>query len=1018
MDHDVCDFQTYKNEKLLMSIPMSRALGGALLLATLTLLGCSRNNTDGSSASPRVSNGACIKPDANARDNILTAIFQASAGDVIELCEGKFDMPTGLLINSKPGLTLKGAGMKKTFLNFAKSDSAEGINASYSDGLILQDFTVEDTPGNGIRIFRSRYITMRGVRARWHDLAGRDETDPAYTPRSDVGAYALYPVETRHILMENCEAHGASDAGVYVGQSSDIIVRNCLATYNVAGYEFENTYRAIFEKNVATKNTGGFLIFDLPDLRQYGEKNIVRNNKSYNNNTENFAPIGNIVGLTPRGTGMLILASDQLEIYGNEIHDNDTIGIAMVNFGLVDNKYPDQRYDFYPEGVEIHDNTFANNGSNPQLPDANRGVASALPLILRVKNFGRGADIVWDGGEDVPNDCTEYPRDKDGVPLNEKNPNEKEGDRYEARVDERGRPNYDRPDKEPTCKYNAWKFNAQGQLKKPENGLCITNNKHDGSPMTTPFLNAHLSRTDLTPETAQMLVAPGSTDLAPHNCDLPTRALPVLKLPYPIKAEEQQPSAAEVQKACSAVVAGKINWAALAKYNCPELSQYGLFSEPNNPLSAGTGQADNAAVMPYELNTTLFTDYASKYRVIFLPSTPGGVALPAKYKDSRQGITATLDFPTGTVIAKTFTFRKEDSAGKLISENVVETRLLIKRETSAGLNWVGLPYIWEKDASGKTTKALLRLAGGSASVSWDYLDPNPNVKKNGARARYTGTASQYTIPAALNCISCHGGDDREAGSAPIGPKARNLDRGINKDLSGENQLAFMVRKGWLNEVPATHDAKLSVWDLPGSTGEVAGSAMDVHKRVRSYLEVNCMHCHNPNGGGSNSGLFLDSFRTVDKRYGICKKPVAAGRGSGGFKHDIVLGQAGSSILPFRVGSAEAGIRMPSIARTVVHGEASALINDWVQNQLPAVNSMDDSLVQNEENCNDSQLPILVTELLPGELLQVISQLQKAGASGGLSADQLTSILSGIAGSPRMSSADQRRELSMPKRTSH
>ena len=421
-----------------MSIPMTRAFAGAFLFATLTLLGCSRSTTtDSGGSTPRVNDGACIKPDANARNNILTALFQASSGDTVLLCEGKFDMPTGLLINSKPGLTLKGAGMKKTILSFAKSDSAEGINASYSDGLVLQDFTVEDTPGNGIRVFRSRYITIRGVRARWHDAAGRDETDAGYTPRADVGAYALYPVETRHVLMENCEAHGASDAGIYVGQSSDIRVHHCLATYNVAGYEFENTYRAVFENNVATKNTAGFLVFDLPDLRQYGEKNVVRNNKSFANNTENFAPLGNIVGVNPRGTGMLILASDQLEVYGNEIYDNDTIGIALVNYGLVDNTYPDQRYDFYPEGIEIHDNTFKNNGMNPQLPNPDRGVASILPLLLRVKNFGRGADIVWDGGEDAPNGCAEYPRDKDGIPLNQANANEK--DRYEARVDLGGR---------------------------------------------------------------------------------------------------------------------------------------------------------------------------------------------------------------------------------------------------------------------------------------------------------------------------------------------------------------------------------------------------------------------------------------------------------------------------------------------------------------------------------------------------------------------------------------------------
>lgn len=988
-------------------------LGVCLLGASIAALtACSRSGdtSSGATSLPRTTTSAgCIKPDASARDKILTAIFEASAGDVIELCEGKFDMPTGLLINSKRGLTLKGAGMKKTILSFAKSDSAEGINASHADGLVLQGFTVEDTPGNGIRIFRSDYITVRDVSARWHDAAGRDETQAGYTPRSDVGAYALYPVETRHVLMEQCEAHGASDAGVYVGQSSDVVVRNCLATYNVAGYEFENTYRAIFENNVATKNVGGFLVFDLPDLRQYGEKNIVRNNKSYANNTENFAPVGNIVGLTPRGTGMLILASDQLEVYGNEIHDNDTVGIAIVNYGLVDYNYPDKRYDFYPEGMEIHDNTFSGNGMNPQMPNPDRGVASALPLALRIKNGGRGADIVWDGGIDKPNSCSEYPRDKDGIPLNQANPNEK--DRYEARVDERGRPNFQRSDREPTCRYNAWKFTPDGKLRHPENNLCITGNRHDGNPLNTPFLNAHLSRTDVGQELVMDLLTPGSTDLAPHNCNLPTRVPPTLKLPYVATADEQKPSPAATQAACAAVKPGQVNWAALAGFNCPEISQYGLFKDASNPLSGGNGDG----VMPYELNSTLFTDYASKSRVVFLPPGPGGTVQRANYQDSRQGVTATLDFPAGTVIAKTFSFRKEDAAGKLLGEQVVETRLLIKRQTAKGVNWVGLPYIWEHDGSGKPTRAVLSLAGGTATVAWDYLDPNPNVKKGGQRARYTGTSSHYAVPAALNCITCHGGDDREPGAAPIGPKARNLDRGMNKDLSGENQLAFMVRKNWLDEVPSTHDSKLAVWDLPGSSGEAADSAMDIHKRVRAYLEVNCAHCHNPNGGGSNSGLFLDSFRTVNKRYGICKKPVAAGRGSGNLKHDIVLGQEGSSILNYRVGSAEAGIRMPPIARTVVHGEASALINDWVKNQLPALNSQDDSLVQDEETCSDSQLPLLVTELAPAELLTVINQLQKAGAGGGLSADQLSSLLNGFAAAPRMNSADQRRELSLPKK---
>jgi parallel beta-helix repeat protein len=618
-------------------------------------IGGSLPDTDSGVPPQTRDDGLCIAPDTNARDKILTRLFQARSGDVVLLCEGRFEMSTGLLINSKRGITLKGAGMDKTILNFANSDSAEGINATLSNGLVLEDFTVEDTPGNGIRVFRSDYITMRNVRARWHDAAGRNEKDPGYTPRPEVGAYGLYPVETRHVLMEGCESHGASDAGIYVGQSSDVIVRNCLATYNVAGFEFENTYRALFEDNVATKNTGGFLVFDLPGLRQFGEKNIVRRNKAFNNNTANFAPVGNIVGLVPRGTGMLVLASDQLEIYDNDIENNGTVGIAVVNYGLVTRSQSDKNYDFFPEGIEIHNNRFSDNGNDPQMPDAERGEASALALLLRLKNQGRGADIIWDGGEDTPDySCTEYPKDSKGVALNKPNAADK---RYEDRVDERGRPNYYRGDTA-TCKYNLWKFHGDGTLKKPENGLCMRNNQHKFNPSVTPFLNAGLNRADLGPEFVEQVITPGSSDRTPHDCDLPTRADPILELPYKIVAEEQAPLAVDVARVCGAVQAGKVNWPALATYDCPELSQYGLFKVANDPMQGGQGDG----VMPYELNSTLFSDYSSKYRVIFLPPNDTGSVKPAVYRDQRSTgrATETLDFPVGTVISKTFTFRTEN----------------------------------------------------------------------------------------------------------------------------------------------------------------------------------------------------------------------------------------------------------------------------------------------------------------------------------------------------------------------
>ncbi|WP_420468120.1 parallel beta-helix domain-containing protein [Panacagrimonas sp.] len=916
--------------------------------ATLSMLaGCG-----GSTQSPSIPPGAGDGPvDAQARTyavcdpattsrDALIAFFDAREGDTIEFCAGRYELPTGLIVSDKRGITIKGAGRDRTILSFKNSDSAEGINATRADGLVIQGLTVEDTPGNGIRIFRSQQVVLRDVRARWRDAQGRDETQAGYAPSAENGAYGLYPVESRHVLMEDCEAHGASDAGIYVGQTSDVLVRRCLATYNVAGYEFENTFRAVFEDNVATRNTGGFLVFDLPDLRQYGAKNVVRRNRAFDNNTDNFAPVGNIVGLVPRGTGMLILASDQLEIYDNQIHDHDTLGIAVINYGLADPNQPDPRYDFFPEGIEIRGNAFRDNGGNVQLPSVERGEASLLPLLLKLKNLGRSAHIVWDGAEDAPNDCTQIPRDADGVPLDQPNSaraHEEQG----GRSDERGRPNVTRDDPDPGCKWNAWKFEPDGALKQPENGLCVaTDNTFENTRLstllTTEFLRANITSSD----PAQLvldLLKPASTNLTPHRCDLPARADPVLDLPFlpdPTGADAR-PDPAVVEAACTGGSPGQVNRAAL-DYNCPRLDQYGLFADAADPTRNANGGG-----VPYELNSALFSDYSSKYRFLFIP--PGQQAV---YRDRSAGATETLDFPVGTVIAKTFAFRREDGAGNLLSQDVVETRLLIKRQQSDGSAvWGGLPYVWSGSSDARV--AQLQVEGGSASVTYDYLDPDPEVRDAGGnRKRYTGAVAAYRVPAALNCLTCHAGDDREAGSAPIGPKARLLNRDHSYAGMGVvNQLQYLRDQGLLSGLPADIAMvdRSARWNVPGSSGELPDSAADVHARARAYLEVNCMHCHQPAGSGSNSGLFLDAYRTVDVRYGICKKPVAAGRGSGGKRFDIIPGDSAGSILPFRMASAAAGVKMPPIARSVVHGEAVAMIDSWVQDVLPTPDTEDEEV---------------------------------------------------------------------------
>lgn len=942
--------------------------GGALLLAA-----CGSSTTVGPPGAAPTTKTYRICPGDNATTEALIAFFDAREGDTIEFCEGRFDLTTGLIVNGKNGITIKGAGINKTFLSFAGSDSSEGINVSHADGIVMQGFTVQDTPGNAIRVYRSKYVTFSGVRALWSNYDSCNDDPEAEDSCARNGAYGLYPVESRHVLIEDCEAFGASDAGIYVGQTSDVIVRHTRAEFNVAGFEFENTYRAVFEDNIATNNVGGFLVFDLPGLSQYGEKNIIRRNKAYRNNHENFAPIGNIVGIVPRGTGMLILSTDNLEIYDNDVYEHDTLGIAVANYALADPAEPDQKYDFYPEGINIHGNRFRDNGLNPAEPDWDRGAASLLPLLLRIKNLGRSAHIVWDGAVDEDNGCDTFPVDQDGIPLNQPNPGEhSEEDRYEARINELGRPNYQRSDPEPVCKYNAWKFGGDGTIK-PELGLYIAEDNTFENTMlstafTTDFLNAKITTSEL-PDLLFELLVPASTSLAPHRGSLAAVELRELALPYvPNPAADPRPTEAEIAQACGAGKAGQVNFAAAAKYNCPDLSQYGLFADLADPTAHAVGG------VPYDLNTQLFTDYALKSRFIFLP--PG---THAQYQDHAHGLTQTLDFPVGTIISKTFGY---ENGGV---EELIETRLLIKRETGGGVAWVGLPYQWQTGADGRRY-ATLKIEGAKVPVEYDYEDPDPDVD-----AHYAGSVSGYIVPAALTCLSCHANDDREPGAAPIGPKPRNLNKDHDYGDEGVmNQLQYLQLHGLLEGLPADLATveRLPRWNVPGDAGDTPNSDADVHHRARAFLEVNCMHCHNHGGPASNSGLFLDNYRTVDVHYGICKRPVAAGKGSGGRLYDIIPQDADGSILPYRLASTEAGVRMPPIARTVAQGEAVNLIATWINDVLPTEDTVD------EEACMSNSL-------------------------FSLSAAEMDALLAkALKGELKLTSADQRRTASVPTPGAH
>ncbi|MDC1242366.1 right-handed parallel beta-helix repeat-containing protein [Gammaproteobacteria bacterium] len=318
-----------------------------------------------------------ISPSEDPYTEIQEALILANPGDIIRITEGFYQLEDSLSIDVD-GLILEGVGMDKTILSFKNQLSgAQGLSVT-SNGITLRDFAVEDAKGDAIKVKGVENISFIRVRTEWTN--GPDELN---------GAYGLYPVESKNVLIDSCVAIGASDAGIYVGQSENIIVRNSRAEFNVAGIEIENSYYADVYNNHAENNTGGILVFDLPDIPQQGGHHVrVFGNKSINNNTDNFAPEGNIVGEVPRGSGIIIQANSHVEIFDNDIGGNDTINIAVVTYGY---DTDDKNYYPHPRNIQIHNNRFTKSGLNPDLE------TGELAKILYELSEGDMPDIFWDG---------------------------------------------------------------------------------------------------------------------------------------------------------------------------------------------------------------------------------------------------------------------------------------------------------------------------------------------------------------------------------------------------------------------------------------------------------------------------------------------------------------------------------------------------------------------------------------------------------------------------------------------
>jgi parallel beta-helix repeat protein len=350
----------------------------AWLLPLVAASGCSKDPCAGVS-------GACVGVSAGASvEEIQTALIDVPEGGTVAFAAGTYDLDSDLSLDVD-NVTIQGAGQDSTTLSFAhQTRGAQGLLVT-SNGFTIHDIGLEDPPGDALKILGATGVTIQRTRVEW--TAG---------PNVKNGGYGLYPVQCANVIIEDSVVKGASDSGVYVGQSNNVVVRGNRVELNVAGIEIENTSHADVHDNTATHNTGGILVFNLPDLQiKNGSGSRVFMNQIVDNNQDNFAPAGNIVGNVPKGTGIALLAAHGVEIFGNTLDLHDSVNIGIISYTPLGSSAGDPKYDQYPTGIYIHDNTISGTSDSPT------GPLGALLISALGEIYPNGPfivpDIAWDG---------------------------------------------------------------------------------------------------------------------------------------------------------------------------------------------------------------------------------------------------------------------------------------------------------------------------------------------------------------------------------------------------------------------------------------------------------------------------------------------------------------------------------------------------------------------------------------------------------------------------------------------
>ena len=329
-----------------------------------------------------------IKPGPAAQNQMQTALNQVKDGCTISLSDGTFEFSRGLTMDSKSDVTIKGVSRENTILSFENQEAgSDGLLISNSDNILVKDLTIRDTKGDGLKFTDSQSIVMLRLNTIWSG-----------EPSEENGAYGLYPVESSNILIDDCYSYGASDSGIYVGQSDNAIVRNSRAEGNVIGIEIENTTGADVYDNVLSDNAAGIMVINLPGLSQIGSQTRIFNNIVTDNNRGNFAHHGHIAAEVPAGTGILTLSITDVEIFNNDLDENNVVGTAVASYlGLVAigavPQPTDPNYNPYPGNVYIHDNSYSrSNNYAPAEEQSDFG-----NLLVQIFGTNPIPDLILDG---------------------------------------------------------------------------------------------------------------------------------------------------------------------------------------------------------------------------------------------------------------------------------------------------------------------------------------------------------------------------------------------------------------------------------------------------------------------------------------------------------------------------------------------------------------------------------------------------------------------------------------------